>query len=217
MKMCAAFLNYRRHDLAASMIQQLDGADYPIFAFDNGGGLILNTPGVTLISRPDNVYFTAGWVWAMEHMAEFDFVWMLNDDVVEVRPDTLNVIVDAFPMGGAVVTPSFNSPHGIFHRQGTGLRSVRWIDWACPVVRMEAWRKIGPLDCAFAGYGADLDWCRRGRDTGWEFYVNDDVEIHHLGSVTALSQNLQGIQGSVAEMNRVLLKKWGVTDWIQMT
>ena len=46
--------------------------------------------------------------------------------------------------------------------------------------------------------------------------VDQDMEIHHLGSQTATSQGLQGIQGDVGFMNEYLCKKWGVDTWTRL-
>ena len=46
--------------------------------------------------------------------------------------------------------------------------------------------------------------------------VEEAGVVKHLGSATAISQGLQGKQGSVATMNRLLKEKWGVKDWTGM-
>jgi GT2 family glycosyltransferase len=216
----AAFLNYKRHDLARSMAHQLAGARFPVYAFDNGGGLApQDAPDVQVVSREDNLMFAGGWNWAMGYLAAGEapaFVWMLNDDVEGVSQGMLAVLVGAFPEDAAAVTPAFNSPHSTFRKGGCGLREVSWVDWCCPLVRMEAWADVGPFDRRFLGYGADLDWCKRARDRGWTFYVHDGLEVRHLVSATALSQGLQRRQGNVAYMNQVLREKWGVGDWSEM-
>ena len=220
MQTVAAFLNYRRHDLAQAMARQLAGEAFPVYAFDNGGGLDLqSTRRVRVVRREDNLLFARGWNWAMRYLAGVEvpkFVWMLNDDLEGVSQTMLAILVGDFPEDAAAITPAFNSPHPVFHRRGRGLREVSWVDWCSPLVRMEAWADVGPFDSRFLGYGADLDWCKRARDRGWTFYVHDDLEVHHLGSETALSQGLQEQQGNVALMNQALGEKWGVGDWSEM-
>lgn len=220
MKACAAFLNYKRHDLARAMGQQLAGVD--LFAFDNGGGLHECPPGVKMVfTRHDNIYFAPGWNWAMRILDGMGYthVWMLNDDVENVAPWMLDELLAYMPEDAAAVTPPFNSPHPIFHpqpRDHVYARGVSWFDWTCPLMRMAAWKDVGEADERFLGYGADLDWCRRARERGWRFYVVETAPVKHLGSVTALSQGLQNKQGNVAEMNRLLKEKWGVADWTEM-
>lgn len=215
-KVCAAFLNYKRHDLAEAMGRQLNGVD--LFAFDNGGELHHVPPGVKLvIGRQDNIFFGPGWNWAMRLLEGMGYthVWMLNDDVEGVSPTMLSLLMRGMEEKVAAVTPPFNSPHSIFRPLGSpGITS--WIDWTCPLVSMAAWKDVGGFDERFLGYGADLDFCYRARERGWWFYVIEMTPVHHLGSATALSQGLQGKQGNVAEMNRLLREKWGVKDWTEM-
>lgn len=220
-KAAIAFLNYRRHDLARAAVRQVYGDPFPVYVFDNGGGLALpEYPRVEVVAREDNLLFTRGWNWAMEHLTQFEYVWMCNDDIWGVGQDMLSILMTALASdpGAAVVSPAFNSPHAPFHRQYEkhGLREVGWMDWTCPVMRMAAWQSVGPFDPRFVGYGADLDWCKRARDAGWKFYVHDGLQVHHLGSQTALSQGLQGVQGNAAEMNRLLCEKWGVGNWTEL-
>ncbi len=151
----------------------------------------------------------------MEHLLDYELVWMLNDDVEGVSGQMLGALERVPWTGVAAVTPAFNSPHGEFHPRRIGLASVSWVDWCCPVVNVKAWRDVGPFDERFKGYGADLDWCRRARDRGWRFFVHHDWQVHHLGSQTALKYRLQSQQGNVKEMNRLLIDKWGV-DWTRM-
>ncbi|MDD5511992.1 MAG: hypothetical protein PHI12_14485 [Dehalococcoidales bacterium] len=217
-KVCAAFLNYKRHDLADRMGEQLGDVD--LIAFDNGGGLDYCPKGVKItITRPDNIYFAPGWNWAMQILdsMRYTYVWMLNDDVEGVSPAMLQTLVEKMPEKAAAVTPPFNSPHAVFHPRGGDTREVSWFDWTCPLMRMDAWKDVGDADERFLGYGADLDWCKRARIKGWRFYVVEEAgAVKHLGSVTAISQGLQGKQGSVATMNRLLKEKWGVKDWTGM-
>lgn len=215
---CAAFINYKRHDLAQAMVEQLRVGLFPVYAVDNGGGLG-SLAWAAVIRFDDNRLFTANWNRAMERLTgSYEFVWMLNDDVLGVSQEMLTLLVAVMQQtGAAAITPAFNSPHKVFHRDGYVLRQVPWMDWTCPLVRTEAWLDIGPFDERFIGYGADIDWCKRARDGGWSFYVHDGLEVRHLGSQTAISQGLQSKQGNVSAMNRLLCEKWGVKNWAELT
>jgi len=222
METCAAFLNCKRPDLAISMADQLRGSRFAFYCFDNGGGLreTYARHRLAIFSRPDNIYFAGGWNWAMSELRDYDLVWMLNDDLEGVSQEMLSTLVKAMKKlpEAAAITPAFNSPHAIFRRRNEdGLRQVRWIDWTCPLVRMEAWETVGGFDTTVDGYGADIDWCYRAGQRGWEFYVHDGLEIHHLGSQTVMSQDTAGKMSDVARMNRFLREKWGVRDWTELT
>jgi len=164
-----------------------------------------------------NGLFTAGWNWAMTHLDGYDLIWMLNDDLEGATAQMLSDLASSVDWSKtAAITPAFNSPHGEFRpKPGQGLTEVRWIDWCCPLVNLEAWRSVGSFDEQFKGYGADLDWCRRAREQNWQFYVHHGHQIHHLGSQTAISQNLQRVQGNVKDMDRLMRAKWGV-GWMEM-
>lgn len=215
----AACLNYRRHDLAQAMARQFGGH---ITIFDNGGDLSPFQVSAPVVNGESNLYFSGGWNWAMGELLskpEIEYVWMLNDDVEGVGLDVLHILAATFPEDAAAVTPAFNSPHPEFHQIppiGPDLRAVSWIDWCCPLVRVAAWRDVGPFDAGFPGYGADLDWCRRARAKGWRFYVHNGVKVHHLESVTAISQGTQAVMGNVGRMEALLHEKWGVNHWWEM-
>ena len=223
-RLAIAVLNYRMPELVQSMGQQLAGGPYDCYLFNNGGGGVLRADWATVVSWPENCLFSAGWNRAMVLLHDYDYVWMLNDDLEGLSQELAGQLLEMFGPGAAVVTPAFNSPHAVFHRRYLGRpfpagnkRRVNWIDWTCPLVCMDAWRDVGQFDAQFVGYGADLDWCKRARLKGWEFYVADVGNIHHIGSATALKHGLQDRQGNVAEMNRLLKKNWGVANWAQMT
>lgn len=219
-KLAIAVLNYRMPHLLKSMGEQLAGGPYDCYVFNNGGGGVLRADWATVVSWPENCLFSAGWNRAMVLLHEYEYVWMLNDDLEGLSQDMAEYLVEMWRPGLAAITPAFNSPHAVFHRRpfpdGKTWRTS-WMDWCCPMVCMDAWRDVGSFDASFRGYGADLDWCKRARLKGWEFMVVNIGHVHHLGSQTALAHGLQGAQGNVAEMNRLLKQKWGVRDWTQMT
>ncbi len=227
-KLAIAILHYRMPELLASMRRQLAGGPHDVFVFDNGGQAARRLSWATVVSWPQNKMFVGGWNMAMSLLHEYDYVWMLNDDVEGVSQEMATGLMRIFPFcpwHTAAITPAFNSPHAAFRPKifPTGKdgiyppREARWVDWCCPVVFMEAWRQVGPFDECFVGYGADLDWCRRAREQRWRFFVADRWRVHHIGSVTALHHGLQHKQGDVGRMNELLKEKWGVSDWTQMT
>ena len=204
MKVEAFWLTYNRQDLADAMWRQLPGGK----CLDNGSARLIQG---AQYRREINGYFTGGWNTAMQHAAG-DWVWMLNDDVAGVTWPMLDELVEqarAIP-NCAVITPAFNSPHSIFHPQGwIEARPVSWVDWCCPVVHRAAWEQIGGFDESVAGYGADIDWCKRARDAGYTFAVCDWLQVHHIGSATALSEGVAGVQSDVGRMDAMLRRKWG--------
>ena len=226
MTVIPAVLSYNRPDLAEMMYDQLSG----VIIFENGTlpekWLSLQVHCQQRYSK-ENLFFSGGWNWAMRELASLednDAVWMLNSDVqgisyemmLELRKFMVNYDY-------AVISPAFNSPHAHMQVQSTDLlkpaerlRKVKWIDWTCPLVSMKAWRDVGEFDERFKGYGADVDWCFRAAQKGYRLVVSDSHECFHLGSQTALSEGLQGVQGNTAEMHRLLDEKWGPGAWSRL-
>lgn len=207
----AFWLTFNRQDLADAMWRQLPGG----YCLDNGSARLIQG---AQYRRETNGYFTGGWNTAMQY-ATADWVWMLNDDVEGVSWAMLHSLEDIARRipDCAVITPAFSSPHAIFHAMGNAeSRPVPWIDWCCPVVRREAWERVGGFDESVAGYGADIDWCTRAKALGWRFYVSDRFSVHHIGSATAMSEGTAGIQSDVGRMDDMLRRKYG-RGWQELT
>src|SRR5688572_196034 len=154
----AVVLCYNQPDLTRAMYAQL-GDD--MIMVDNGSTVHQPLLKCRTFKYMSNRYFSGGWNRAMRELQDTDWVWMLNSDVQGVTPAMMyRLIEEADYLGADVISPSFNSPHPHMQPQLKGTRFVRWIDWCCPVVKMEAWLKVGEFDAErLPGYGSDLDWC----------------------------------------------------------
>ncbi len=230
--MISAALTYNRPDLAEMMVRQL-GSD--LLLVDNG-----STPPLPQMTHytfhiPENRFWTGGWNTVLKALYEggHEWVWMLNDDVLEVTPEKAQLLEDVasqLPDSAAILSPTFNSPHShmqpsndphqlvqtlLARNRWVNVRQVRWIDMCAPVINLNWFEHIGGFDTAFVGYGADLDLCKRLSDEGAMFYVSDDITFHHLGSLTALSQGVNA-HIDVGLMNRVLHTKYGVHNWTEL-
>lgn len=224
MRTLALWLTHGRQDLTNQMLAQFSTQDtIPYVVVDNGSYVPIEVPpGAPFIRIPENKHFVGGWNYALKCLdpsAGWTHVWMLNDDVQGFNLELLQNVAAGFRTGYkfAAITPSFNSPHQVFHNFKTNVvRMSTWVDWCCPIVSLDAWSDVGPFDERFTGYGADLDWCKRARDRGWLFGVDDRYEINHLGSQTSTVDGSHNKMRCVDSMNRVLREKWGVYDWSQM-
>jgi len=188
-----------------------------IVIIDNGSP----TPIEGAIRLDANYYFSGGWNRAMRILRErynCDYVWMLNSDVTGIHPAMFSSIVEKMKRCGCgVMTPAFNSPHQHMHKISGTVRSVRWVDWACPVVAWWAWEKVGDFDESMPGYGADLDWCRRAREMRITMFVDESFMVNHIGGATSQAYGLVDVIANVEQMNRELSRKWGVKSWVEMT
>ena len=207
-------------EMALNLLEQLPDA----WVIDNGSNPSISK-AITKYRIPLNLWFTGGWNRAMQFIKannEPYYVWMLNDDLRGVAKDIQLSLMEylAFHPAVAAVTPAFNSPHQIFHKRSEAwgkIRKVSWIDWTCPMVSMEAWEDIGPFDEDFKGYGADIDWCYRAKEKGWEFAVIDSWDVVHMGSYSTTKLGAQAIMSNVMEMERLLCNKWGKSHWYDFT
>lgn len=210
----AATLVHNTPDLAARMREQLPD----VLVIDNGSHPPIDGAHISL---PLNRGFVGGWNEAMRRIVaerpDVDYVWMLNSDVEGVSVEMgLELWMDCVYDEHAVSTPVFNSPHQAFSQQAANmfaqtLRAVSWVDWCCPMVSVEAWKKVGEFDPASTGYFADVDWCRRARDVGYRFCVSEPNVVNHLGSVTA-----SRIGHTWSADDSWLCRKWGVRSWTEL-
>jgi GT2 family glycosyltransferase len=207
MKVIAATLIYNTPELADAMRRQI--TDVQII--DNGSTPALMDADV----RQGNLGFVRGWNEYMRTV-NADYVWMLNSDVEGVNDNMMQVLArNAQVFGMAAITPAFNSPHALFHSRPHEPhipRLVSWADWTCPLVSVKAWRDLVGFDEQSSGYFADVDWSHRAHLRGEVLGVCDWLQVHHLGSKTALQV------GHVWDANDEWLRhKWGVDSWVRLT
>ena len=164
----------------------------------------------------ENRYWVKNWheVLTSFHNMGVKYLLMANDDITgmcETKYQNLLQIMkatDAF-----MVTPSFNSPHQVFHSRGTGFREVNWVDMTCPLVDLDKFWKLGGFDLEFNGYFADIDLCYRARQKGMKMYVADHLKIHHIGGYTVSKEGTWA--QSNMEDNQILVKKYG-KSWSEL-
>lgn len=201
-----AILHYKTDAMTARLAQSIGATVHVVV-----NGCTYTGPGVKIWLQ-DNLYFTGGWNAAMDILKDYEYVWMLNSDVEGPTTEMFTALISQFNSDTAVVTPAFNSPHEVFHPNGK-VHPTMWIDWCAPVVKMAAWNKVGPFDTNFKGYGADIDWCVRARQAGYNFLVSDH-SINHLGSVTARETG-EWAQNNYNEMATLLHQKHK-RDWQEL-
>lgn len=123
----------------------------------------------------------------------FPYVCLINDDV-EICPYNkfFNLLLQSFhdhPKAGAVV-PLYNGSFGDqAHCRKNGRewdveqldKKVRWVDGTCVTLRTEAVRAVGMLDPSFRapGWGAEVDYCHRLTQAGWELYLTHRNMLWH--------------------------------------
>lgn len=140
---------------------------------------------------------------------KYPYVWMVNDDIEGASMEMYRSLIEtAKEFDAFMVTPSFNSPHKVFHSQGEGLREVNWIDMTAPLIDLRKYWALGGFDKAFTGYGADIDLAVRAREKDYKMIVDDELHLHHIGGYSVAKNNTWE-QSNLDHMNEILMKKYG--------
>jgi hypothetical protein len=215
----AAFLNYGQSDLLEQMLKQLVDVENVIPINTKAGdknfeAICKDHKRLHYLTTNVDLRWIDGWnnFMAGAHLCQgVSAVWMLNDDVLGVNKEAAGLLYSAIVNMQSLfaITPAFNSPHSVFNKRENTFRNSCWIDWTCPMVNNKLWSQVGGFDEDFPGYGADIDLCVRARKRGYVFMIADQVEVKHIGSVTAIRTGKQSEQGNVQEMDRLLRKKHG--------
>ena len=182
----AAYLTRRHGNLAKRMIEQLDGAPFPVLPFYNG---VPRDDDVSDASwhSPENLYFAGGVNFVVDMISTTfptcDVAWILNDDLEGVTPEMgerLYGVMERHP-SIAMLSPSYNSSHPPTQPHGSGFfRFVSHVDGAAHMIRLSAFRAVGGYDAAnFPGWGCDLSLCLVLRRAGWLLAVDDREEVVH--------------------------------------
>jgi len=200
----------------------------PIIVVNNGAHYYNDRDDVKICDLTENHYFVGGWnIFMQKYLSVLqyeyggiDAVWMLNNDIVGLDDDKLKAVEDqaekSWGKSIAGWSPTFNSPHPSFHYvKGNIKRDSKWLDWCCPLIRVQAWEDVGPFDNKFVGYGADLDWCYRARDYYNRFEIINVEKIHHLGSIA--TNTLQTGNKMQLGWEEYLYEKWKIKNWIELT
>jgi hypothetical protein len=124
-----------------------------------------------------------------EIAARYDFVMLLDDDVLLTEIDVTNLfgIVErhALDLAQPALTPSSFALHDLFYRKGEGLRYVDGVEIMMPVLSRRALRAGGPLfGETISGWG--LDTALGKLVTGYlegRAAVVDDVVVQHTKPV----------------------------------
>ncbi len=141
-------------------------------------------------------------------------VWMLNSDITGASVDMYNTLLHyAISTDAFIITPSFNSPHNLFHSKGSLIRSCNWVDMAAPLINVKKYKQLGGFDLSFKGYFADVDLCYKARQEDMKMYIDDTQSVSHLGGYTTIKE-AKHEQSNLAD-NDILIKKYG-KNWFEL-
>lgn len=188
-----AFLNCNNPNLAEHMLKTLRGGR--IVILDNGGFLTHQfdeahpDDNYAVVPTEKNLGWGGGFNYlmqkVMEQLPDTQAVWVCNDDINDATFEKAMRLYDTLMSDEsyAVVSP-VNKMCSWACMQPKGdnqLRMQGYIDFCAPMVKVSAWKDVGPLDVETfgPGHGLDLDWSWRARKRGWKLIVDDALSIDH--------------------------------------
>jgi GT2 family glycosyltransferase len=139
---------------------------------------------------------------------------MLNSDITGASIEMYNTLLHyAISTDAFIITPSFNSPHKVFHSIGDKIRLCNWIDMAAPLINVKKYKQLGGFDLNFKGYFADIDLCFRANQENMGMYIDDTLCVNHAGGYTVIKE-AKHEQANMAD-NDLLIKKYG-KSWFEL-
>ena len=222
-----AFLNCDDPTLYSSMVTQFGGAPY-VAVLDNGGHLkrfadVPHEHPFAIISTETNIGWGGGVNALMEHvvtnMPNVKAVWVCNDDITGASAEMAQGLYDVMQtLGAAVVSPSLSpasrcSNKIMYNKPETngGLRRVQYIDFVAPMISVDAWKQVGPLDVETFGWGhgLDVDWTQRAKKLAFPLFIDDSLQITHEHPGTTTDKQGTSTEHMQMGWQRKLIEKYG--------
>lgn len=93
-----------------------------------------------------------------------------------------------------------------------GSRLVDYVEGACLLIRVEAYRAVGGLDEKFFMYAEEVDLCFRLRRAGWQVWYAPDARVIHLGGGSSHSRQPEREADLYRSRVRFFRKQYGVVS-----
>ncbi|NIV33078.1 MAG: hypothetical protein GWN58_27615 [Anaerolineae bacterium] len=175
------------------------------------------------IAREDGVgpmssVFNAG----MELMIEFGAEWVWHLTNVAFPPEMIGALLEHGGADVAAIHPVFDSDHRHLRagKQKEDGACVPFVEWTAPLVSVQAWQEVGPLDEEMGYWGFDLDWSHRARVRGFQPKVCTTYKLDHTylrvedsaeHTITKMRRSERARHDVATEAR--LKAKWG-EDWL---
>jgi len=195
-----ASLIYNTPELVESLKKQIDS----VFIIDAGSTEKIKG---SHLRYDDNRFWVGNWDRFLRS-TNAEWVWMLNSDITGASIAMYETLLYyANSTNAFMITPAFNSPHALFHSKSNTIREVNWVDMAAPLINVKKYKQIGGFDLAFKGYFADIDFCYRAKQEGFKMFVDDTLQLTHIGGYT-VQKEAKHEQASMDD-NLILINKYG--------
>jgi len=180
--------------------------------------------GVQVLRHRCNLGYVRAVNTAMSALATlgYEAVWTLNNDIHGISGEMLEELTATLAAGSklAAVSPAVeSSPHtemapGLAHQpwRASKLKTLKFIDWVCPLVRLSAWNQVGGFDENLRGFGCDVQFCYDARQWEWKFAVLPFQVVSHDMGATVRSLGITE-HSDMGYMNEYLCRKYGVKRW----
>ena len=195
--MLIATLNHNLPDLTDNLVHQLKRDTYftscELMVVDNGSSETMAKS--TTHQLEQNIYFGGGFNVVLDYFLKettHEWLYFLNNDLIFHGPSFLTTsIANAIASNADVYSPSvINASIDQCHWKqmwnwGNGIRSVKWIDFQCPLIHRKVLEKIQQYPSKLIyGWGLDFYTGCITEQNGWTTVVDDTHTICHLNSQT---------------------------------
>lgn len=195
--MLVATLNHNLPDLTDNLVEQLKRdktfENWELMVVDNGSKEPLAKS--TTHRLEENVYFGGGFNVVLDYFlnqTEHEWLYFLNNDLIFHGPSFLQTSIEnaeasfADVYSPSVINASIEQCHWKqMWNWGIGYRSVKWIDFQCPLIHRRVLEKIKqyPSELIY-GWGLDFYTGCLAKQNNWKTVVDDTHTICHLNSQT---------------------------------
>lgn len=95
-----------------------------------------------------------------------------------------------------------------------GAQQVDYVEGACLLVRLEAYRAVGGLDEGYFMYSEEVDLCYTLRGAGWEVWYEPSARVTHLGGGSSQNRRPQREGDLYRSRIRFFSKHYGTAQTI---
>lgn len=195
--MLVATLNHNLPDLTDNLVTQLKRdrtfTNWELMVVDNGSKEPLAKS--TTHQLEENVFFGGGFNVVLDYFlnqTKHEWLYFLNNDLIFHGPSFLKTSIEnaetsfADVYSPSVINASIEQCHWKqMWNWGKGYRSVKWIDFQCPLIHRRVLEKIEqyPSELTY-GWGLDFYTGCITEQNSWKTVVDDTHTICHLNSQT---------------------------------
>jgi GT2 family glycosyltransferase len=194
--MLIATLNHNLPELTDNLVAQLSKdpliKDCELMVVDNGSKDSLAKSTTHRLEK--NTFFGGGFNIVLDYFlsTNHDYLYFLNNDLIFHGPSFLTTSIkeakeaDAGVYSPSIINASIRQCHWKqMWNWGKGLRSVKWIDFQCPLIRRDVLEKIKSFpDELIYGWGLDFYTGCITENNQIKTVVSDNHTICHLNSQT---------------------------------